>query len=570
MQGGTSPWSLTHSFSERNTRKFKLFGKLNFTMSLSSLLFILQLWVCCPASLAQDNEVNWISDYQIESPSGRHLSELGEDFALDDSLLSSTKVSLDDATTMASPLDQDQCHVYSGSRGTMTICEDQVQSALLQDEITKEQIAKQRLDDRKVISYSLARARFSEPGMEMSCAHQDELDDMEGAEDQYGSTLDLVEQGDDEQVQALRGNQARELQGLPQTRDKFLDVLVVVDFPTYRQYGGTVAAVTRKVISIVSQTKQIFLAFHPVPHGIVLRLAGIHMLTSRAADPFRVQEEDMLQLIADFNIWRLKRLSKLPSHAVAHLLTARPVTKKVVARLLNSASVCNMQYASSASVSTSQSELYLAKLMAHGLGHTLGMRHTNQFGPSYGVNMDMARKCVNFEHDVMRDQFPDDSLEYSWGPCASIWFRTFLRGFPNFCEGSACRRRPLYGNPSYPRCLERDPTRRVQNKLEGFCGDGVVDPTEECDCFPSYSDATCRRDFCCARRTCTSVPNCIPKVTTAPSKTPTRSEYTGDGVCFNLCTGRTNNGFCEDGGPGSVATFCFLGGGKSTLQQLVG
>jgi hypothetical protein len=136
-------------------------------------------------------------------------------------------------------------------------------------------------------------------------------------------------------------------------------------------------------------------------------------------------------------------------------------------------------------VETMFSSAAVAKTLAHELGHTLGIRHTNNY--LQGTALDTAEKitpCMQQTASVMSAFI--SGTNYLWDTCSETWFKMFIEGFPYDClSQNTCTYYPGYRDGCF-------------DSQHPSCGNNLIDPGEECDCG---EDTSCE-DPCCDPKTC--------------------------------------------------------------------
>ncbi|GBG25286.1 Zinc metalloproteinase-disintegrin-like [Hondaea fermentalgiana] len=118
-------------------------------------------------------------------------------------------------------------------------------------------------------------------------------------------------------------------------------------------------------------------------------------------------------------------------------------------------------------------EKYVANIFAHELGHNLGMQHTNVESTDYAPN-----SPCNAAADEVMD--PSASYEPEWSSCTHEYWQAKLDGDMTYDAT----------------CTEA----ASDTIVAGLCGNGVVDPGEDCDCL--FNDCT-GVDACCNEADCT-------------------------------------------------------------------
>jgi hypothetical protein len=164
--------------------------------------------------------------------------------------------------------------------------------------------------------------------------------------------------------------------------------------------------------------------------------------------------DDSGEILTKFNQWA-------PPDEISHLLTGKWPGGVVGLGYLHN--IC--QKGGLAATTTMAIDLLTAKVLAHELGHNLGIYHTNTFMRTSGVP-EYRPDCANMQSSVMSPIMYGSQTD--WDPCSLQWWTEMVHG--NQCEGGDTCLRP----PGNTDCL-------MPSQDPGSCGNGIREEGEECD-----------------------------------------------------------------------------------------
>ncbi|XP_028384137.1 disintegrin and metalloproteinase domain-containing protein 1a-like [Phyllostomus discolor] len=235
---------------------------------------------------------------------------------------------------------------------------------------------------------------------------------------------------------------------------KYVEMFVVVNNQRFQMWGGNVSETVQRVMDIIALANSF-------TRGINTEvvLAGMEIWTE--GDPIEVPE-DLQVALRNFNSWRQEQLLHRVKHDVAHMIVGQHPEQGMGQAFLNGA--CSTGFAAAVESFHHEDVLLFAALLAHELGHNLGIQHDHS-----------ACTCRDKCFCLM---YEDITKESGFSNCSSDYFYRFLQEHKGAC---------LFNNPQHKGRLRRDST----------CGNGVVEGEEQCDCGSAcYThrccDQTCR------------------------------------------------------------------------------
>ncbi|XP_009996759.1 PREDICTED: disintegrin and metalloproteinase domain-containing protein 9-like [Chaetura pelagica] len=237
---------------------------------------------------------------------------------------------------------------------------------------------------------------------------------------------------------------------------QYLELLVVVDKEGFDAFGKSITNVTLEVIEIINLVDGLFYSFH-----LRVLISAVEVWVEK--NPISVTE-NITEVLHNFNLWRTQQSSAYDAHDVGCLFAsmgfggdrrALPMWGKA-----NFASACDQERASAVVSFAKRPYMDTALHVARALGHVLGMRQNDRYC-----------RCGNTSKCIMS---PDGTESYQFSNCSKKHYLDFIASGQGFC---------LNNPPEMVRILEL-----------GFCGNGVLEEGEECDCG---SEIQCKLDRCC-------------------------------------------------------------------------
>nr|XP_056705755.1 disintegrin and metalloproteinase domain-containing protein 9-like [Euleptes europaea] len=237
---------------------------------------------------------------------------------------------------------------------------------------------------------------------------------------------------------------------LPQK--SYVELYMVVDNKKYLQKNRDEAAVSKEMVELANYVDAMFSSLN-----IQIVLVGLEIWTT--GNFINVDSSSAGDVLSAFAGWRQKTLMKQPRNDVSHLIIGRQPFGTTVGMAFVG-TVCNRDFGGSISAFGHENVIAHASIVAHELGHNLGMNHDDKGCPGSYIMNSMANGSKNFSS------------------CSSNDFENLVLN-----GGGSCLR-----NPPKPSDIFTEPV----------CGNHIVDKDEECDCG-TPQECTSR---CCDAATC--------------------------------------------------------------------
>ncbi|XP_066475198.1 disintegrin and metalloproteinase domain-containing protein 9 isoform X2 [Tiliqua scincoides] len=235
--------------------------------------------------------------------------------------------------------------------------------------------------------------------------------------------------------------------------ERYVELYVVVDYDRYLLKKSDVTAVQKEMVELANYVDGMF-----SPLNIQVVLVGLEIWMN--GNLIDVKTGSAGDVLGRFVVWREKNLMKRSRNDVSHLIIGRPAFGGTVGMAFVG-TVCNPGTGGSISTINRNSVISHASIVAHELGHNLGMNHDDG-------------RCSG---SYIMHSTENGSKNFS--TCSSSDFEhLILRG------GGACLR-----NAPEPSDVYTEPV----------CGNNILDKNEECDCGtpkectnPCCDAATCK------------------------------------------------------------------------------
>ncbi|XP_058811706.1 disintegrin and metalloproteinase domain-containing protein 12-like isoform X2 [Topomyia yanbarensis] len=229
----------------------------------------------------------------------------------------------------------------------------------------------------------------------------------------------------------------------------YVELVLVIDRSLYR-ITSNVQRIHRYCLDLVNIMNAIYR-----PLNIYLALVGVVIWSDKDAIDIT---EDSKKTLENFLSYRRNTLLKLIPHDNAHLLTGMHFSDSVVGKA-EMGSMCT--YAGSGGVEVVDTNFVAlqASTVAHEMGHNFNMDHD---GPECRCP---SGNCVMAPKTVRSQAAPKD-----WSSCSLEYLATGLK------HGIGA-------------CLKNKPAKMF---VKSTCGNGLLEPGEECDCgLPHVCDTKC-------------------------------------------------------------------------------
>uniref|UniRef100_A0A8C3F9D1 ADAM metallopeptidase domain 9 n=1 Tax=Chrysemys picta bellii TaxID=8478 RepID=A0A8C3F9D1_CHRPI len=247
----------------------------------------------------------------------------------------------------------------------------------------------------------------------------------------------------------------------PWTHTKYMELLIVVDKLRFEYSGRNITNVSMQVVDVVSMVDELF-----YPLRLRVLLTGLEIWTE--SNPIKITH-NISEVLSNFNLWRKRHIYPRAPHDVGHLFVYMNFGANIGKAYLRS--VCDKKRASGVEAFMHGPSKEFAVLVAHELGHNIGMKHD---GKECVCANDST--CIMNAHHIQVHQFSN---------CSSRdYFDLTVSG-----QG---------------RCLNNIPEIEKLFHVQ-HCGNFIVDPGEQCDCG---SKKQCKKDPCCDH-TCQLKPGAI-------------------------------------------------------------
>uniref|UniRef100_A0A1I7V3K8 Peptidase M12B domain-containing protein n=1 Tax=Caenorhabditis tropicalis TaxID=1561998 RepID=A0A1I7V3K8_9PELO len=315
-------------------------------------------------------------------------------------------------------------------------------------------------------------------------------------------------------------------------RKRFVELALVADYSVYTKYDSD----EKKLNDYIQQTMNILNSLY---FPLNIRITLVHSEIWKKGDQISVLADSKETLN---NFMEYKKLM-LKDHLfdTGYLLTTLKFDDGVVGKAYKG-TMCSYDYSGGIYVDHNNDTVETVATFAHELGHTFGMDHDpNDKDVCY---CPMPRCIMN----------PQSGHMEVWSECS---VKNLASGF----------------NRGIDLCLFNEPGKKPS---DAKCGNGIVEPGEECDCGPLKCDndccngSTCKLigEAQCASGDCCDLKTCKPK----SRATVCRAAI---GICDldEFCNGETNDCpadfFVQNGEtcPGRESEFCYEGGCGSRNDQ---
>jgi len=315
-------------------------------------------------------------------------------------------------------------------------------------------------------------------------------------------------------------------------RSRYVELVIVVDNRKYKEYGKDLRKVYRKCKDMANIANALY-----APLNIYIALVGVDVWSEYDEITLSTNGDTTL---TNFLHYRRERLVKEFPNDNAQLLTGIQFDSGVVGKALKGP-ICTYEFSGGVSMWHSEVIGLVATTMAHELGHNFGMEHDSE-----NCECPDERCIMAPASSTMKPSF--------WSSCSLEYLALAFEHGMDYCLRN--KPRTLFDTP--------------------VCGNGFVEPGEECDCGlkehcdnPCCDPNTCKLfpNATCATGECCDFKTCKPKL---PGTMCRFSEHECD--LPEYCTGSSE--FCPkdifkvDGVPCKVGqAFCYQGTCRTHSDQ---
>nr|QBF53415.1 metalloproteinase of class P-III MPIII-2 [Vipera ammodytes ammodytes] len=270
-----------------------------------------------------------------------------------------------------------------------------------------------------------------------------------------------------------------EQQRFPQ---RFVELLIVVDLRMVKKYNNDSTAIRTRIYEMVNTVNEIY-----IPLNVRVRLIGVEFWCDRDLINVTSSADDTLDSFAE---WRGSDLLNRKRHDNAQLFTDMAFDLNTFG-ITFLAGMCQA-YRSVGVVKEHNINFKTAVIMAHELGHNLGMSHDR-------------KNCICGRSSCIMAPVLSDQPSKLFSNCSRDYYQRYLTRYK-------------------PKCILNEPLRK-DIASRAVCGNEIWEEGEECDCG---SPKDCQNP-CCDAATCKLTPGA----------------ECGNGLCCENCKIRTAGTECR-------------------------
>ncbi|XP_063174316.1 disintegrin and metalloproteinase domain-containing protein 20-like [Candoia aspera] len=301
----------------------------------------------------------------------------------------------------------------------------------------------------------------------------------------------------------------------PHTR--YIKLAIVIDHERYLKFNRNESVIIMQVLNIVHTANSLYESL-----SVHLSMAGLEIWSQN--NLINISDQAGVTLSV-FSSWRQNTLHTYLKNDAGHLLLYK--TFNNITGFAYIGTICDRRWASGVVSYVSSSLFYISLVLAHEIGHNLGMKHDGKF-------------CICEKHSCVMAPTPSGTDKFS--NCSYMDYFKFRN----------------------THCLLVPPDTNTSFKFE-FCGNKVVENAEQCDCG---SEVQCNSDPCC-QSNCKLRPGAV----CASGQCCANCQYRELGtVCRESTSGCDLPEYCsgtsercpedmhvQDGAPCSHGVYCYRG-----------
>lgn len=235
----------------------------------------------------------------------------------------------------------------------------------------------------------------------------------------------------------------------------YVELLLVVDVERYNYTNRNHTAVREEMVQLANYVDSMY-----IPLNIRVVLVGLEIWS--VTNPISTVGSAG-EVLGRFTQWREKELVPRRRHDSAQLILKKGFGGTAGMAFVGTA--CSRSHGGGINAFTNKNVMSFASIVAHELGHNLGMNH------------DDGRSCKCDVENCIMNSGATGSRNFS--SCSADDFEKMILNAGGRCLLNIPRPDEAYSAP--------------------FCGNKLVDVGEECDCG---SEEECRKDPCCEPKTC--------------------------------------------------------------------
>ncbi|XP_051525814.1 disintegrin and metalloproteinase domain-containing protein 9 isoform X1 [Myxocyprinus asiaticus] len=235
----------------------------------------------------------------------------------------------------------------------------------------------------------------------------------------------------------------------------YVELLLVVDNERFNYKNRNQTAVREEMVQIANYVDSMYIALN-----IRIVLVGLEIWSLQ--NPIST-DGSAGEVLGRFTQWREKELANRLRHDSAQLILKKGFGSTAGMAFVGAA--CSRSHGSGINAFTSDDVMSFSSIVAHELGHNLGMNHDDDRNCKCDVT-----KCI---------MSSGASGSRNFSSCSADDFEKMILSSGGRCLLNIPRPDEAYSAP--------------------FCGNKLVDVGEECDCG---SEEECEKDPCCEPKTC--------------------------------------------------------------------